>query len=69
MPALEENPLKLRWGFRSIGEFIGTNERKAEYLVKAGKLPAAKIGKKWCVSETVLTEHIESQLRAHGEAK
>jgi hypothetical protein len=38
------NPLKLRWGFRSIGEFIGTDERKAEYLVKSGRLPAAKVG-------------------------
>jgi hypothetical protein len=71
MPALE-NPLKLRWGFRSIGEFIGTDERKAQYLVKSGRLPAAKVGKQWCASETVLTEHLEGQLRAcipHGEAK
>jgi hypothetical protein len=67
MPAVE-NPLKLRWGFRSIGE----NERKAQYLVKSGWLPAAKVGKQWCASETVHTEHLESQLRAcfpHGEAK
>jgi excisionase family DNA binding protein len=71
MPLLE-NPLKLRWGFRSIGEFIGTDDRKAEYLVKSGRLPAAKVGKQWCASETVLTEYLESQLRtclSHGETK
>jgi hypothetical protein len=67
-----ENPLKLRWGFRSIGEFIGTDERKAQYLVKSGRLPAAKVGKQWCASETVLTAHLEGQLRSclpHGEVK
>jgi hypothetical protein len=40
--------------------------------VKSGRLPAAKVGKQWCASETVLTEHLEGQLRAcipHGEAK
>jgi hypothetical protein len=42
MPALE-NPLKLKWGFRSIGEFIETDERKAQYLVKSGRLPAAVV--------------------------
>jgi excisionase family DNA binding protein len=71
MPALE-NPLKLRWGFRSIGEFLGIDDRKAEYLVKSGRLPAAKVGKQWCASETVLTEHLEGQLRAclpYGKAK
>jgi hypothetical protein len=71
MPALE-NPLRLRWGFRSIGEFIGTDERKAEYLVKSGRLPAAKVGKQYCASETVLTEHLEAQLRTclpQGEGK
>ena len=62
MPGLE-NPLKLRWGFRSIGEFIGTDERKAQYLVKSGRLPAAKVGKQWCASETALTAHLEGQLR------
>jgi hypothetical protein len=62
MPALE-NPLKLRWGFQSIGEFIGRSERETEYLVKTGKLPAKKVGKMWCSSEPVLTEHLESQLR------
>jgi hypothetical protein len=71
MPALE-NPLKLRWGFRSIGEFLGIDDRKAEYLVKSGRLPAAKVSKQWCASETVLTEHLEGQLRTclpHGEVK
>jgi excisionase family DNA binding protein len=68
----QENPLKLRWGFRSIGEFIGTDDRKAQYLVKSGRLPAAKVGKQWCASETALAAHLEGQLRAclpHGEVK
>ncbi len=56
--------LRLLWGFRAIGDFIGTDDRKAQYLVKAGKLPATKIGKQWCASETVLTEHLEGQLRS-----
>ena len=71
MPALE-NPLKLRWGFRSIGEFLGIDDRKAEYLVKSGRLPAAKVGKQWCASEPVLIEHLEGQLRTclpHREVK
>ena len=71
MPALE-NPLKLRWGFRSIGEFLGIDDRKVEYLIKSVRLPAAKVGKQWCASETVLTAHLESQLRSclpHEEAK
>jgi excisionase family DNA binding protein len=63
MPALE-NPLKLRWGFRSIGEFLGIDDRKVEYLIKLGRLPAAKVGKQWCASETALTEHLEGRLRA-----
>jgi hypothetical protein len=71
MPVLE-NPLKLRWGFRSIGEFIGCDDRKAEHLIKSGRLPAAKVGKQWCASEFALRECLESQLRSclpHLEAK
>jgi len=66
MPALE-NPLKLRWGFRSIGEFIGTDERKAQYLVKSGRLPAAKVGKQRCASETVLSSALASRMMERSE--
>lgn len=69
---VRKQPVRLRWGFRAIGDFIGTDDRKAQYLVKSGKLPAAKVGKQWCASESVLREHLEGRLRAclpHGEAK
>lgn len=71
MPALE-NPLGIMWGFRSIGAFIGTSERHAEYLATSGRLPAAKVGGRWCSSEKALAEYLEGKLRAclpQGEAK
>jgi hypothetical protein len=68
----EDNPLRLLWGFKAIGAYVGVDDRKAQYLVRSGKLPAKKVGKNYVSSETVLSEHLEGQLRAcfpHGEGK
>jgi hypothetical protein len=55
----EDNPLRLLWGFKAIGAYVGVDDRKAQYLVRSGKLPAKKVGKNYVSSEADLRSALQ----------
>lgn len=52
----------LIWGVAGIGKEIDRTERQAFYLLETGKLPAAKIGGRWCASRAGLRKFFSSIL-------
>jgi len=49
--------LRLRWGARSIGEYIHRSERQTSYLLGTNRIRAAKkVGEQWCANEHGLDE-------------
>jgi hypothetical protein len=44
----------LIWGVAGIGKEINRNPRQTFHLLENGKLPARKIGGRWCASRTGL---------------
>ena len=44
-------------GAAEIAEFIGSNERRAFYLLEKGLIPGFKIGERWHARKTTLNAH------------
>jgi hypothetical protein len=46
--------LDILWGVAAIGKEINRNPRQTFHLLETGKLPAKKVGGRWCASRTGL---------------
>lgn len=46
----------LIWGVSAIGREIGRNQRQTFHLLDTGRLPAKKIGGRWCATRTGLRQ-------------
>jgi len=57
----------LIWGVAGIAAEIGRNTRQTFHMLENGKLPAAKVGGRWCASRSGLRQFFAS-LMAGGEA-
>ena len=53
------NKLGLLWGAKEIGEALGLTERRAYHMLEARRLPARKIGGRWCTSIDALRKFTE----------
>lgn len=49
-------------------EFLKISQYKAREMASAGKLPAAKIGKRWVFSQSDLEEHLTNEIRQQTAA-
>jgi hypothetical protein len=49
----------LIWGVTSIAAEIGRTERQAFYLLEHGKIPAKKVGGRWCALRSGLRQFFE----------
>jgi excisionase family DNA binding protein len=58
------NELDLLWGSKAIGEELGLSQRQVYWLLEAGRVPATKVGRRWCASRVVLKQHFDSIVRA-----
>jgi hypothetical protein len=52
----------LLWGVRPISEEINRSERQTFHLLENGRLPAKKIGGRWCASRIGLRRHFAGLL-------
>jgi hypothetical protein len=52
----------LLWGVKPISEEINRSERQTFHLLENGRLPAKKIGGRWCASRTALRRHFAGLL-------
>jgi hypothetical protein len=52
----------LLWGVKPISEEINRNERQTFHLLENGRLPAKKIGGRWCASRIGLRRHFAELL-------
>jgi hypothetical protein len=64
-----ENPLGLLWGAKSIGRFIGKNQRAAFRMLETGQLPGRKQGKLWVSSERELRAALTCEDRAQNSGR
>jgi len=58
-----DDELDLVWGVRAIGAEINRNERQTYQLIEAKRLPAIKVGGKWCASRKGLREYFKRAVR------
>jgi len=70
MPITDVAPLgiDLIWEVENIAAEIGRTPRQALYLLERGRLPAAKIGGRWCSSRSGLRKHFAALLDAREVA-
>ena len=47
-------------GVTQIAKFIVSNERRTQYLLETGQIPAGKLGRLWIASKKRLREHYEN---------
>ena len=59
--------LKVLWGAKAIGAFLGLPPRKVFYLLENGLLPGTKIGKTWTATEDRLADHIRGAVNSAPE--
>jgi hypothetical protein len=52
------------WGAKAIGEIIGQSERATFHLLAKGRLPATKIGDKYCALPSRLLAHCGGSAKA-----
>jgi hypothetical protein len=57
----------LLWGVKPISEEINRSERQTFHLLENGRLPAKKIGGRWCASRIGLRRHF-ADLQSGGMA-
>ena len=50
-------PSDLVWGATGIAEVLNVNRRQAFFLLENKRIPARKIGGRWCASRARLLEH------------
>ena len=58
--------LDLLYGVRSIGEALGLTEEQADHLIRAGRIPAFKLGGRVCSRRSVLHGWLEEQLPSNA---
>ena len=63
-PSAPAEGLDLVWGCRAIARRIGKSERQTYYLLENGLLPAKKIGKEWCTTESALHQRFTVTVEA-----
>jgi hypothetical protein len=49
-------PADLVWGAEGVAQVLGLNKRQAFFLLEKKKIPAKKVGGRWCVSRSRLLE-------------
>ena len=54
----------LLYGVRAIGEVLGLTEDQTDHLIRAGRIPAFKLGKRWCSRRSRLVEWLDEQMPA-----
>ena len=52
-------------GVKAISAFTGEPERRVQYLVESGQIPAGKIGRLWIASKKRLREYYAEKTQAH----
>jgi hypothetical protein len=57
------NELDVLWGASAIAKAIGRNKRIVFYLLEHGKIPANKIGGRWCISRAQLADFFKARPR------
>jgi hypothetical protein len=58
--------LDVIWGVSSIARTINRSTRATFYLCENGRLPAKKIGGRWCASRSGLAKFFANQLAPEG---
>jgi len=51
-----DTKLDLLWGVDAIATEINQSRRKTYHLLETGRLPARKVGARWCASRSGLRE-------------
>jgi len=44
-------------GKKAIADFTGESERRTQYLLETGQIPAGKLGRRWVGSKSALRQH------------
>lgn len=60
--------LELIWGADAIARELGISTRECFYLMKEKRIPAKKVGRRWCSSRRGLREHFADVLVADDAA-
>jgi excisionase family DNA binding protein len=55
-----ESGLDLLWGVGAIARELGLSNRQTYHLLENGRLPAQKVGAKWCSSRNGLRKHFKA---------
>lgn len=55
-PRPRYEPADLVWGAEGVAQVLGLNKRQAFFLLEKKKIPAQKVGGRWCVSRARLLE-------------
>ena len=58
-----EHRLDLVWGVDAIAAEINQSRRQTYHLLETGRLPAQKVGAKWCASRKGLREFFKRAIR------
>ncbi len=58
-----QNP-DLLSGVRAIGEALGLTEDQADHLIRAGRIPTFRLGKRLCSRRSVLNGWLDAQMPA-----
>ena len=59
-PSLQDD---LIWGIEAIGGAINRSPRATYHLLENGRLPAKKVGNRWCSSKSALRRFFAAQFR------
>jgi hypothetical protein len=55
-PRPSYEPADLVWGAAGVAQVLGLTERQAFFMLEKKKIPAKKVGGRWCVSRSRLLE-------------
>ena len=56
--------LDLLYGVRAIGKALGLTEEQTDHLIRAGRVPAFKLGGRVCSRRAVLVSWLEEHMPA-----
>ena len=52
----------LLWGVQEIADAINRSPRQCFHLLEKNRLPAKKVGGRWCSSQTALRKYFEMEI-------
>lgn len=61
MDSQSSEPSPILWGGRAIAAAIGLSEHATFHLLEGGKLPARKVGSRWCADRGALLAYLRGE--------